>query len=115
MARSLTLPPPPKKAAKAYAKTTKESRSETRVPVRNQFAEATILTLGAPKVSAEIVDISRSGIGLVLGQHLPEGTWIKLKIGQVLIFGHIRYCRDLEGGGYRAGFISDTVISPPNV
>jgi hypothetical protein len=92
----------------------RDLRAETRVSVKEQFAEVTILCWGAPKTSARILDISRSGIGLVLQHHLPEGTWIKLKIGQVLIFGYIRYCRGTAEGTYRAGLISDTVITNPS-
>lgn len=92
----------------------RELRAETRVSVKEQFAEVTILCWGAPKTSARIVDISRSGIGLVLEHHLPEGTWIKLKLGQVLILGYIRYCRGNAEGTFRAGLISDTVITNPS-
>ncbi len=112
--RTLELLQPSKKSASENGDSkSKELRTEARVAVRDQFAEATILCWGAPKTSARIVDISRSGIGLVLEHHLPEGTWIKLKIGQVVIFGHIRYCRGNAEGTYRAGLISDTVITTP--
>ncbi|MEI9812307.1 MAG: PilZ domain-containing protein [Acidobacteriota bacterium] len=60
---------------------------------------------------ARVVDISRSGVGLLLQQPIDEGTRVKIRIDDTAIFGSVRYCNGCPDGTFRAGVASDTVVA----
>jgi len=63
------------------------------------------------KFHAKVVDISESGIGMIIKSYLPKGVIIKLKIGgapfnintDIEVKGEICYCRNVDKDTYRCG------------
>ena len=72
-----------------------------------------IAAIGSHKVgphSAKLLDVSRSGLGLLVDIPLPVDSWVKVEIKSAIIFGDVRHCTRVEGQGYRVGLATQTVI-----
>ncbi|QOY89001.1 hypothetical protein [Paludibaculum fermentans] len=86
-------------------------RSEPRFLVKHDPALVTAL-VGAElvPVQARLLDLSHSGLGMLVDVHLPTNAWIKVEFGATIIFGEVRHCRLMQDGQYRLGAHSDTVL-----
>ncbi len=88
-----------------------DMRSEPRFLVKHDPALVTALV--GPElvpVQARLLDLSHSGLGLLVDVHLPTNAWIKVEFGATIIFGEVRHCRLMQDGQYRLGARSDTVL-----
>ena len=86
-------------------------RAEPRFKTEDE--SATVAILGSHQrgpFGANLVDISRSGLGLRLEQNLPMNSWIRVELGPAMVLGEIRHCTPEAGTGYRVGLVTDTVI-----
>lgn len=83
-------------------------RAEPRIPV-DLDAKLTIAGIELP-IAGRVVNISASGLGLLLDQEVPGGelAYIELAIG--FAFGEIRHCSK-TAAGYRVGMKLDEFIS----
>jgi hypothetical protein len=58
---------------------------------------------------AEIHNVSRSGLRLVLEQPVPVGSAVKVEMAGMIAVGEIRYCRQDKGDSFSAGMRIDTI------
>lgn len=59
---------------------------------------------------AEVLDVSRSGVGLLTGRRLDIGAEIILHVSKAVIFGRVRHTTALGLGLYRVGLeITDLI------
>jgi hypothetical protein len=84
-------------------------RQELRLPVK---VRATLNLPGdfAP-MPARVVDMSQSGLGLILAKPVPEGISASLDLGYGIAFGEIRYCQRESNRTCRAGFWLEEFIN----
>ena len=76
-------------------------RRELRLPVD---VSGMLFVPGRKPIPARIVDMSQSGLGLVLSSSVPSGISASVDLDAGMGFGEIRYCKEEEKGRYRAGF-----------
>jgi len=86
-------------------------RSELRVPLLNEPCVVFKLedrTQG--KCNAQAIDISRSGLGLLVDQGLTVNTWVKVELAFAIVFGEVMHSKPAENGGYRVGLRTETLL-----
>jgi len=59
---------------------------------------------------AELRDISRSGVGLILQQIIPPGTSVTFPFGSNMIFAQVRYCYP-AGSEFAAGVVIREILA----
>ena len=59
------------------------------------------------RMRAEIHDVSRSGLRLVMDQPIPVGTAVKVQFTGMIASGEIRFCKP-RGEGFEAGMRIDS-------
>lgn len=74
-----------------------ERRTETRYPTRGDPAELELLQGPAVPQYGTILDVSRSGLRVVLLKRMDRGEQVKVKLQGNVIFGEVRYCRAASG------------------
>jgi len=74
-------------------------------------ALVTIVELPEQKLSIPglLSDISHSGLGLTVFEHVPHGTWIAAEWNGTTVLGHTVHCAGTDGK-YRVGIRTDYVI-----
>lgn len=88
-----------------------ERRREVRYPTNDQ-AEVEVTYSEPLRLSATVLDISRSGLRLELKTPLGKGLHAKITLGRhVVVFGEVRYCRR-SGGGFHAGVLIEDIFYP---
>jgi hypothetical protein len=70
-----------------------ERRTEARYPTRGDPAELELLQTPAEPIYGTILDVSRSGLRIVLPKRMNRGEQVKVKLQGNVIFGEVRYCR----------------------
>jgi PilZ domain len=86
-------------------------RAELRVPLANEPAIVTQLEgRTQAKCDAQAVDISRSGLGLLVDQRLAVDTWVKVELPFAIVFGEVKYSKPVENGRYRVGLNLETLL-----
>ena|SRR5437899_12803660 len=86
-----------------------DRRTEPRIQAAGT-AELTIFDGGTfTKLTATIVDVSKSGFQVVLNRPLEPGIPIGLRLRTALVFGNVDNCRPNEHGGYRVGILTTSV------
>jgi hypothetical protein len=86
-------------------------RSEERVALSNE--PATVFALEDPsrtKYEAHAVDISRSGLGLIMDRRLTPLTWVKVELAFAILFGEVRYCTPNGDYRFRVGLRIETLF-----
>ncbi len=86
-------------------------RSELRVPLTDE--SAIIIQLEGEhlvKRDAQALDISRSGLGLLMDQPLAAGSWVKVELAFAIVFGEVLYSKAHANGGYRLGLRIETLL-----
>lgn len=87
------------------------TRTELRVPLINEPALVTILDGRTnSKLDAQAVDISRSGLGLLLAQRLTVSAWIKVELSFAIVFGEVMYSKPVKNSEFRAGLRMETLL-----
>ncbi|MBZ5676900.1 MAG: PilZ domain-containing protein [Acidobacteriia bacterium] len=86
-------------------------RSELRIPLTNQPAVISHLEGGTGmRYDAQAIDISRSGLGLLVERHFTVDTWVKVELGFAIAFGEVMYSKPTESGVYRVGLRVETLL-----
>jgi hypothetical protein len=83
-------------------------RTEPRIPM-DMPAEVTVAGVGVP-LQARLVNMSASGLGLNVGQHIAAGEMVYVKLETGFAFGEIRHCSKISIG-YRVGLKLDEFIT----
>ena len=50
-----------------------------------------------------VTDLSKNGLRLRMETSLPKASQVQVKFGEVVVFGEVRFCRDLADGHFEAG------------
>ena len=88
-----------------------EQRRETRYHT-NDAVEVEVLQTGFQRVAASIVDISKSGMCLLLESTIGKGSQVKITLEKhVVIFGEVQFCRPTRGG-FHSGILIQDVFYP---
>src|SRR5438046_1399119 len=91
--------------------TGKERRKHTRFPI-NQPARLTVLRGGNfENLGVTLVNLSRSGIAIILPVPLPPGATVEIHWEQTAVFAEVRHCSLTRPGAYRAGVAIQQVVS----
>lgn len=99
------------KAFLAKRRTGLEQRREARYQT-NDSVEVEILQTGFPRLSATIVDISRSGLCVLSDSTIGKGSQVKVTHEKhLVIFGEVQYCRPAQGG-FHSGIRIQDVFYP---
>jgi hypothetical protein len=86
-------------------------RSELRIPLLEQPAIVSELEgRTQAKYDAQAVDISRSGLGLLVDARLAVNTWVKVELTFAIAFGEVMYSKAEAHGGYRVGLRMETLL-----
>src|SRR5258706_15018212 len=62
------------------------------------------------KLTGTIVDVSRSGLQVVVNRPFEPGCPIGLRLKTSLVLGNVENCSPNEQGGYRVGILTTSVI-----
>ncbi|MBV9083137.1 MAG: hypothetical protein JOZ62_10700 [Acidobacteriaceae bacterium] len=76
-------------------------RRELRLPVD---VSGMLFVPGRKPIPARIVDMSQSGLGMLIGSAVRSGISASVDLDAGMGFGEIRYCNQESNGVYRAGF-----------
>ena len=55
------------------------------------------------RVEGRVVEVSKSGLQLVLGTSVLAGDLVRITCTRMIISGHIRYCRSNDAGSFNTG------------
>ncbi len=61
-----------------------------------------------------VLDLSKNGMRLRMETSLPKASQVQVKFGEVVVFGEVKFCRDLDGGEYEAGLHIDDLFARPS-
>src|SRR5689334_2273255 len=87
---ALAVPPHRYKAAEARPD---ERRQEPRFRAHEAITLTLISVQPANSIQGWLVDVSQSGIGLVLEAFAPPGQLVEIRAGSMVAFGEVLYCR----------------------
>ncbi len=88
-----------------------QKRSMLRVPLANEPAVVSQLEdKTQAKCDAQAIDISRSGLGLLVDQALAVNTFVKVELAFAIVFGEVLYSKAQPQGGYRVGLRVETLL-----
>ncbi len=79
-------------------------RFPVRIPAR-LFASG----CGGP-IEATILDISGEGLGLEIGRAVPAQTNVAVQSEDAVALGHVRHCREIGPGAFRAGILLQHIM-----
>jgi len=90
-----------------------QDSGDRRKEPRIQAAGTGNLTIRHPaastKVTATIVDVSKSGFQIEVDDPLDSGSNIELRLREALVLGQVENCRPNEHGRYRIGIVTNEV------
>ena len=81
-----------------------ERRSEQRYDVADGYTDIVIPASGAPS-SAQILDVSRSGLRVRLKMRLPRESEITVYLKDMSVEGRVCYCKPNEVGTFDVGVL----------
>lgn len=85
-------------------------RREDRVPVDEEAKVRCLHPSRRRSIKGRVVDVSKSGLGLILKGEIAPGTEVMVKLRDRAVCGEIRHCRRVEEG-YRAGMeVSEVLV-----
>lgn len=94
-----------------------ESFKDSRKEPRFQAAGIGDLKIVNPatvvRLSAAIVDVSRSGLGIEVDKPLNSGSAVELRLSDSLVMGAVGNCHQHGDGRYRAGILTVRVLESP--
>lgn len=79
-----------------------ERRKESRLKANQSVLVTPMGLLGMPPVSGRVIDMSGSGLQLVVPNPLPCGSLVKVESAQTVIVGEVVRCLE-KGRVYEAG------------
>jgi hypothetical protein len=89
----------------------KNRRREPRIPTDDPGVLQVIAPFSSTRVPVRVVDVSKSGLQLLLDIPLEPGSTVKIRIREAVLFAEIRHCRQIKPDEYRAGLVLQEVIA----
>ena len=91
-----------------------QGRQDVRKAVRYQVRESAIIMLCHPVESApvigQVIDVSATGLRIRLPRPIHRGSQVQVQVEKAVIFGTVRYCRDIGNGLSDVGMVIDQVV-----
>ena len=87
-----------------------ERRSQPRIPTAGVCDVVVISPLTSEKLPGMVVDVSRSGLQLELGQLIESGSIIQVHLRTLSIFGQVASCRQNGSSRFRVGIVTGNII-----
>ena len=87
-----------------------DRRTEPRIEARGTAVMTIVNDAAFTKLTATIVDVSRSGLQVALDSPLESGSPVGLRLRTALILGVVENCRPNEQGGYCVGILTTSVM-----
>jgi hypothetical protein len=89
---------------------TADRRTEIRYPAQDP-AELELLPGPSEPMFGTILDVSRSGLRVVIPRRIDVGAQVQVKLHNNVIFGEVRYCRAISGA-FHAGLRIKDLVRP---
>jgi hypothetical protein len=86
-----------------------DRRTEIRYPAQDP-AELELLPGPSEPMFGTILDVSRSGLRVVIPRRIDSGAQVQVKLHHNVIFGEVRYCRAISGAFHVGLRIKDLVL-----
>ena len=80
-----------------------EHRSSTRLARTGAGYVQSICPLSFDRIATEIIDTSEDGLGLITSASLAVGALLQVCVGDLMLLGEVRSCRESENGRFRLG------------
>jgi hypothetical protein len=90
----------------------RDRRDFPRYPVPNRFAVQLRVLPATEVIQAQILDLSRDGVGLFTNVFIAPGESVTFPVGGDWVVADVRHCRPYEGGFVVGGMITDIVYEP---
>jgi len=87
-----------------------ERRQEPRFEAHEAITLTVISVQPAKSIPGRVVNISQSGLGLVLEAVVPPGELVEIRAASMVAFGEVRYCRSIRDGHFRVGVTLDETL-----
>lgn len=87
-----------------------DRRTEIRYPAQDP-AELELLPGPSEPMFGTILDVSRSGLRVVIPRRIDVGAQVQVKLHNNVIFGEVRYCRAISGA-FHAGLRIKDLVRP---
>jgi len=65
------------------------------------------------RLSAAIVDVSRSGLQIEVDEPLNSGSGVEIRLSESVVMGEVCNCRPYGEGRYRAGILTIRIVESP--
>ncbi len=85
-----------------------DRRNESRFPSA-LVTRVTELDGNAAPLTGELIDISESGVSVLLAAQLPSGALVRIDIADTQVYGQICYTNP-EAGAYRTGIAVERIL-----
>jgi CheY-like chemotaxis protein len=94
-----------------------EGRRDQRKSVRYHVRESAIITVCRPTevfpVIGQVMDVSSAGLRIRLLRTMHRSTQVQVQVQNAIVFGTIRYCREVAVGQWDIGIAIDQVVMRP--
>jgi len=78
-------------------------RGEPRFSAEGEATVQELHPLSLDRHKVKVVNVSRSGLGILGPKAILPGTIVQLRINGTVELGNVRYCSAIEGGVFRIG------------
>ena len=89
-----------------------EHRLARRLPRNGVGYVQSICPLSFERIPAELLDTSEIGVGLLTSAPVADGALVQVCVGQALLLGEVRSCRETENGRFRVGIRLESTVRP---
>lgn len=97
--------------ARSKAATAANRRSEPRFPANAPVEVSITYPVAQGHLAGTVIDISKSGLRLRMDTSLPKSSRVQVKLGEVMVFGEVRHCREVEDGVFEAGIRIEDMLT----
>jgi hypothetical protein len=88
-----------------------DRRGEHRYPISNPVSVQLKVSPANEIIEAEVVDVSRNGIGLVAKNYITPGLQIVFRFGEQMVVAKVCHCKPGESGFAIGAIIGDVVAN----
>lgn len=86
-------------------------RLEHRFPADAPVEVTIVYPVTPGRIKGTMVDLSKSGLRLRMETSLPKGSRVQVKLGDVVVFGEVRHCRETDEAWFEAGVHIEDMVS----
>ena len=94
-----------------------QGRQDQRKSVRYKVRESALVTRCNPPdfvpLIGQVLDVSTTGLRLRTPSAIHRGAQVQVQVEKAVVFGTIRYCREVSKNAFDAGLVIDQVVIRP--